>query len=146
MDQHKEPGKGSLLSHTRDLSYPQSSVNNNVISSSFTGYTSQKSIKGLVSLTSPFCVSLRTAAMAPVPVAPIPASDSGDVFTLKLNNPKTNGNGTSYDDKVSEDYMGNYRFAPIEEADVSRAMIGRSVLSKALITVVDTLRLKSFNY
>ena len=84
--------------------------------------------------------------MAPVPVAPIPASDSGDVFTLKLNNPKTNGNGTFYDDKVSEDYMGNYRFAPIEEADVSRAMIGRSVLSKALITVVDTLRLKSFNY
>ena len=84
--------------------------------------------------------------MPPVSVAPIPASDSGDVLTLKLNNSKTNGNGTSYDDKVSEDYMGNYQFAPIEEADVSRAMIGRSVLSKALITVFDTLRLKSFNY
>ena len=40
---------------------------------------------------------------------------------------KTNGaaNGTSYEDKVLEDYQGNYKFAPIEEAEVSRAMISR---------------------
>ncbi|KAF9046593.1 thiazole biosynthetic enzyme [Panaeolus papilionaceus] len=36
-----------------------------------------------------------------------------------------NGNGVSSKLDVFEDYQGNYRFAPIEEAQVSRAMIKR---------------------
>lgn len=36
-------------------------------------------------------------------------------------------NGVSFEDKVLEDYNGNYKFAPIEEAEVSRAMIRRYV-------------------
>jgi hypothetical protein len=33
----------------------------------------------------------------------------------------------AHPDAVSENYEGNYKFAPISEADVSRAMIKRSV-------------------
>jgi hypothetical protein len=56
--------------------------------------------------------------------------------------PQTNGHHTHYD--VSEDYAGRYRFAPIEEAQVTRAMIKRyvlRVLTPPGITnnVVDTL-------
>jgi cysteine-dependent adenosine diphosphate thiazole synthase len=40
---------------------------------------------------------------------------------------KAQTNGHHYD--VSEDYAGRYRFAPIEEAQVTRAMIKRSVFS-----------------
>lgn len=36
-----------------------------------------------------------------------------------------NGNGVSSKLDIFEDYQGNYRFAPIEEAQVSRAMIKR---------------------
>ncbi|THG94250.1 hypothetical protein EW145_g8179 [Phellinidium pouzarii] len=40
---------------------------------------------------------------------------------------KANGNGSSaaYENKGLEDYNGRYQFAPIEEAEVSRAMIKR---------------------
>ena len=47
-------------------------------------------------------------------------------FTKKTNG--VNGNGVLKTDAaidVLEDYNGNYRFAPIEEAEVSRAMIKR---------------------
>ena len=46
---------------------------------------------------------------------------------------KKNGlanNGTHYE--VSENYDGDYRFAPIEEAQVSRAMIKRCVIFQLL--------------
>jgi thiamine thiazole synthase len=38
---------------------------------------------------------------------------------------KTNGANGHADADVNEDYAGDYRFAPIEEAQVSRAMIKR---------------------
>jgi cysteine-dependent adenosine diphosphate thiazole synthase len=43
---------------------------------------------------------------------------------------KANGNGAlngAMSPNVREDYEGNYQFAPIEEAQVSRAMIKRRV-------------------
>lgn len=47
----------------------------------------------------------------------------------KMNVLHLNGSDTQFDktdvNGVVEDYTGNYRFAPIEEADVSRAMIKR---------------------
>ncbi|KAH8104922.1 thiazole biosynthetic enzyme [Phellopilus nigrolimitatus] len=43
----------------------------------------------------------------------------------KANGAHANGNGTAYDDTTLENYQGNYKFAPIEEAEVSRAMIKR---------------------
>ena len=44
-------------------------------------------------------------------------------FQLKSNG--ANGKATYSEADVLEDYEGNYRFAPIEEAQVSRAMIKR---------------------
>ncbi len=38
---------------------------------------------------------------------------------------------------VLEDYEGNYRFAPIEEAQVARAMIKRLVSVKPISNCVD---------
>ncbi|KZT09108.1 Thi4-domain-containing protein [Laetiporus sulphureus 93-53] len=63
--------------------------------------------------------------MAP-PAATLPQRTDETIFASKVNI-KMNGahanNGATYD--VLEDYEGNYRFAPIEEAQVSRAMIKR---------------------
>ena len=63
--------------------------------------------------------------MAP-PAATLPQPTDEAVFFQKAA-AKTNGSvaNDSYD--VLEDYNGNYRFAPIEEAQVSRAMIKRCV-------------------
>lgn len=58
--------------------------------------------------------------MAP-PAATLPNSNTADPFPISLA--KKNGDTAHYD--VCEDYDGNYRFAPIEEAQVSRAMIKR---------------------
>ena len=69
--------------------------------------------------------------MAPTVITPQAPSDVQDydkILAAKAgaaNGGLKNGNGVSYADKVLEDYEGNYRFAPIEEADVSRAMIKR---------------------
>ena len=57
--------------------------------------------------------------MAP-PVAVSPAVQESPIYTLKKN---LESNGTQLD--ISENYDGDYRFAPIEEAQVSRAMIKR---------------------
>lgn len=61
--------------------------------------------------------------MSPTAVSTPATPELFDNIALK----KMNGtaNGTSYEDKVCEDYAGNYQFAPIEEAEVSRAMIRR---------------------
>lgn len=46
----------------------------------------------------------------------------------QLNGSKTETNGVKPNAKqILEDWSGNYRFAPIEEAEVSRAMIKRCV-------------------
>ena len=58
--------------------------------------------------------------MAP-PVALAPEIQEPSVLQTKKNGFATNG--TQYE--VSENYDGDYRFAPIEEAQVSRAMIKR---------------------
>ena len=58
--------------------------------------------------------------MAP-PVALAPEIQESSVLQTKKNGFATNG--TQYE--VSENYDGDYRFAPIEEAQVSRAMIKR---------------------
>ena len=80
--------------------------------------------------------------MAPVPLAPSFTSESGDkILSKKPNDSGVNGNGVTYDDKGLEDYMGNYRFAPIEEADVSRAMIKRSVDPKIMNKIISVLTL-----
>ena len=69
--------------------------------------------------------------MAPTAITPQAPSDVQDydkILAAKAaaaNGGLKNGNGVSYADKVLEDYEGNFRFAPIEEADVSRAMIKR---------------------
>ena len=55
--------------------------------------------------------------MAPVQV--LETETSSVPVNLKMNG----SNGAKYD--VLEDYQGNYKFAPIEEAQVSRAMIKR---------------------
>ena len=47
-----------------------------------------------------------------------------------LNGLKKNGVHVETKFEVSEDYEGDYRFAPIEEAQVSRAMIKRYVLTR----------------
>ena len=62
--------------------------------------------------------------MAPS-VSLAPELDNSSVLQAKKNGPYTNGNGTHYE--VAENYDGDYRFAPIEEAQVSRAMIKRWV-------------------
>ena len=56
--------------------------------------------------------------MAP-PVAVSPAVQESPIYTLKKNLESTG----QLD--VLENYDGDYRFAPIEEAQVSRAMIKR---------------------
>ncbi|KIP06210.1 hypothetical protein PHLGIDRAFT_468135 [Phlebiopsis gigantea 11061_1 CR5-6] len=58
--------------------------------------------------------------MAPS-VALVPEIQEPSVLQAKKNG--LSGNGTHYE--VSENYDGDYRFAPIEEAQVSRAMIKR---------------------
>ena len=60
--------------------------------------------------------------MAP-PVSVSPVAQEQSILTLKKN--LADGNGAQYE--VKEDYDGDYRFAPIEEAQVSRAMIKRYV-------------------
>jgi len=65
----------------------------------------------------------------PVATSPIAAVDEVNTL-LKAKEASANGlsktNGTTKDEyDVLEDYEGNYRFAPIEEAQVSRAMIKR---------------------
>ncbi|CAL1712604.1 unnamed protein product [Somion occarium] len=54
------------------------------------------------------------------PVATLPTSEQNPVLLAKAN-----ANGSKADFHASEDYNGNYQFAPIEEAQVSRAMIKR---------------------
>lgn len=66
-------------------------------------------------------------------------------LTKKINGSYTNGNGAvKADVDVLEDYNGNYKFAPIEEAEVSRAMIKRYVLLSCYITWAET-RIRYFN-
>ena len=65
--------------------------------------------------------------MAP-PVA-TETSYTPSVSDLKnqLNGSKTETNGAKSKADILEDWSGNYQFAPIEEAEVSRAMIKRCV-------------------
>ncbi|KAF9267391.1 Thi4-domain-containing protein [Marasmius fiardii PR-910] len=56
------------------------------------------------------------------PVQTLDTAIPSESLNLKLKGSQSQ-NGTKYD--VVEDYQGNYRFAPIEEAQVSRAMIKR---------------------
>jgi cysteine-dependent adenosine diphosphate thiazole synthase len=58
--------------------------------------------------------------MAPS-VSLLPETQESSVLQAKKNG--LSQNGTQYE--VSENYDGDYRFAPIEEAQVSRAMIKR---------------------
>ena len=61
--------------------------------------------------------------MAP-PVAVVPEYQESPLLQAKRNAlSNNNNNGTQYE--VKENYDGDYRFAPIEEAQVSRAMIKR---------------------
>lgn len=72
--------------------------------------------------------------MSPVAL-PTPASAEHEQLNGDDSLKKVNGsNGTSYEDKVLEDYNGNYKFAPIEEAEVSRAMIKRYVFKPISLT------------
>ena len=60
------------------------------------------------------------------------ASGETDPILRKKTNGHTNGvNGslTTKADDALEDYSGNYKFAPIEEAQVARAMIKRCLLA-----------------
>ncbi|KAJ8455517.1 hypothetical protein ONZ51_g12428 [Trametes cubensis] len=75
--------------------------------------------------TTAFAIDLKSLSttMAPAVIygsqpdeAPLLLNKAG----LKADAPASNG---TYD--VKEDYAGDYRFAPIEEAQVSRAMIKR---------------------
>lgn len=59
--------------------------------------------------------------MAPS-VAPLISETQESPILLAKKNGLSN-NGTQFE--VKEDYDGDYRFAPIEEAQVSRAMIKR---------------------
>lgn len=60
-----------------------------------------------------------TTMAPPVATAPSVVEDS-PIHLLKKNGPIID---KTFD--INEDYQGNYRFAPIEEAEVSRAMIKR---------------------
>lgn len=62
----------------------------------------------------------------PVAIAPQPEEQ------LAILSMKNGINGERAFD-VAENYEGNYRFAPIEEAQVSRAMIKRSVLQSRVV-------------
>ena len=55
------------------------------------------------------------------PVAVVPEFQESPILQLKKD--LQNGNGTQFE--VKENYDGDYQFAPIEEAQVSRAMIKR---------------------
>ena len=61
--------------------------------------------------------------MAPSVAPLVPETQESPVLLAKKNGLASNGNGAQYE--VKEDYSGDYRFAPIEEAQVSRAMIKR---------------------
>jgi cysteine-dependent adenosine diphosphate thiazole synthase len=63
------------------------------------------------------------------PVAVTPQVDQTPISLLKqeVNGNGVNGKHLSVDVDVNEDYAGDYRFAPIEEAQVSRAMIKRFI-------------------
>ena len=61
------------------------------------------------------------------PSATVTAHTNGAVPQLSLKANATKTDTTNYE--VSENYEGKYQFAPIEEAQVTRAMIKRSVLS-----------------
>jgi thiamine thiazole synthase len=64
--------------------------------------------------------------MAPPVASPaIPKVDSPLLFEHKRTKQAEFNQGTI---DVNEDYEGNYKFAPIEEAQVSRAMIKRYVI------------------
>lgn len=71
--------------------------------------------------------------MAPVPTSASPLLpdsllDPLDLKTLKLNNNHDENSRNGMNDiqlDVKEDYSGNYKFASIHEAQVSRAMIKR---------------------
>ena len=56
-----------------------------------------------------------------------PAYLASKMGVLHLNGSDVSVNKTK-PDEVVEDYSGKYQFAPIEEADVSRAMIKRYVV------------------
>jgi thiamine thiazole synthase len=59
---------------------------------------------------------------------PVATASVYDAPTTALNLKAVNGkNGSESLADFAEDYDGNYRFAPIEEAQVSRAMIKRYV-------------------
>ena len=60
--------------------------------------------------------------MAPSVAQLTPETQESPILLAKKNGLSTPANGT-YD--VNENYDGDYRFAPIEEAQVSRAMIKR---------------------
>lgn len=62
--------------------------------------------------------------MAP-PVAVSSEIEESPILLLKKNLAQSNGNDAQFE--VKENYDGDYRFAPIEEAQVSRAMIKRYV-------------------
>lgn len=69
--------------------------------------------------------------MAPSgPVATIASREDSLLLLKGVNGVHAISNGTANKNRnldVLEDYQGNYKFAPIEEAEVSRAMIKRSV-------------------
>ena len=62
--------------------------------------------------------------MAPPVATTAPDAQESLIYQLK-NAVSQQSNGAHHD--VSENYDGDYRFAPIEEAQVSRAMIKRYV-------------------
>lgn len=72
-------------------------------------------------------VTLQNSTMAP-PAAILPDTVNADPYLINSIKKNAIAVGTTQYD-VCEDYEGNYRFAPIEEAQVSRAMIKRLELS-----------------
>lgn len=74
------------------------------------------------------------------PVATIPHPAEEPILLSKKNGMNGESNTrakVSYE--VLENYEGNYKFAPIEEAEVSRAMIKRSVSQACLTGVLRSL-------
>jgi thiamine thiazole synthase len=63
--------------------------------------------------------------MAPVAITPLPDQSPLTSLKAQVNGNGLNGRHSYSDDEVKEDYAGDYRFAPVEEAQVSRAMIKR---------------------
>ncbi|KAI0320520.1 Thi4-domain-containing protein [Amylostereum chailletii] len=65
---------------------------------------------------------------------------------FELKNGVANGKGTFTEADVSENYDGDYRFAPIEEAQVSRAMIKRCASVAIFFSILTlTLDYRYFN-